>query len=326
MIKKLLYLVLFAATGIAVLVSCEKEDLVTQNAIEFDGFSLIEGRLAFDNDVSFSKTLDELYLSQGELDKWEKGITGYISMRTQFENMTDEYAEELMGKMEENKYVFTLLEEENGDLSMERNLYNDVLATLVDHNGYLQVGDKVYRFTYTHYYSVDVNDIELLKAEEFSNPKVSATEIKREFVFEDTEQISLRSYTVGECTTTSGNKRVKGLIVREEIFDNDCNITTKHQKKVLGIWWANSTSISVSFSGNFTKLFSSCNPVPHPFFSNSGSSGSSSSITRTVPGNHSSWNGCNGEVTPFHDGVYLSIHIAGGETCTLSCPPGAPCN
>lgn len=321
MLKKLLYLALFAVIGITVLVSCEKEDLATQNSIEFDGFSFVDGRLAFDNDASFRKTLDELYLSQDELDNWENGITGYTSMRSQFEEMTDEDAEKLVGKIEENKFIFTLLEEANGDLSMERNLYNDVLATLVNFDGYLQIGDKVYRFTYSHYYSVDVNDMELLKAEEFGNPKVSKTEIKREFVFEDTEQISQRSYTVGECTTTSGKKRVKGLIVREEIFDNDCNITTKHQKKVLGIWWANSTSISVSFSGNFTKLFSSCSPVPHPFFSNSGSSGSSSSITRTVPGNHSSWNGCNGEVTPFHDGVYLSTHIAGGKTCTLSSSP-----
>ncbi len=109
MLKKLLYLALFAVIGITVLVSCEKEDLAKQNSTEFDGFFFVDGRLAFDNDASFRKTLDELYLSQNELDNWENGITGYTSMRSQFEEMTDEDAEKLVGKIEENKFIFTLL-------------------------------------------------------------------------------------------------------------------------------------------------------------------------------------------------------------------------
>ena len=184
MIKKLYFLALSAMIGIMVLVSCEKENLATQNVVKFDNFSLIEGRLAFDNETSFRKTLDGLYLSQDELDKWEKTIPDYTSMRTQFETMTDEKAEELINKIEENKYIFTLVEEQDGEMSMERNIYNDVLATLISEGGFLQIGAKVYRFTYDYFYSVDLGNIDLLKVDKIddTNPHVSKTEIKREFV------------------------------------------------------------------------------------------------------------------------------------------------
>lgn len=323
--KELLYFAVSVVLGITLLFSCKKEDIANQQVVKYDGFSLIEGRLAFDSEASFNEIMAWLYLSQDSLDKWEMQIPRYISMRTRFEKFAKEDAEELIGKLEEYKFNFTLIGEGGGELSMERNLYNDVLATVVNQDGYLQIGNTVYRFIYTHYYSGDISDIDLLNAEDFSNPKVTATKIKREFVFEDIEQVNPR-YTTGECTTTSGNKRVKGLIVREEFFGSDCNIITKHQRKVLGVWLANSTSISVSFSGNFVKMFSNCNQGPNPYFADSGYSGNSSSITRTVPANHPSWNGCNGDVSPFHNGVYLSTHVAGGKTCTLSCPPLAPCN
>lgn len=314
--------------GIMFLVSCEKENPVTQNTTQSDNFSLIEGRLAFDNEAAFRKTLDELYSTQNALDEWEEAVSGYTSLRTVCETITYEKAEEFVNKSEKHKFIFAMVEEENGELSMERNIYNDVLATLISDKGFLQIGEKVYRFTYDYFYSTDVKDIDLLDINTIDNlnSKVIRTEIKREFVHQDESSVSLKSQTIGECINQSGSKRTRGLIVVEDVFDNDCIIMTKHQRKRFGRWWANKTSMSVQYSGNFVKIWSSCSPSPLVYFSGIESRGNSSSVSEVISGNHPSFAGCNGSATPMHDGQYTSTHIAGGKTCTLSCPPFAPCN
>lgn len=330
--KQILFLILSIILGGTVLISCEKETLPLQNSIknfEYDQFSVVDERLVFEDEVAFRKTLDDLYLSQEKLDVWENGIADYTSMRTYFETLAEIDSEDLMNNLQEYMFTFTLIEEEDGMKSMERNIYNDVIATLINKDGFMQIGKTVYRFTYDYFYSTDVSNISLLTSKSIDprNTLVEITKINREFIFNDSNDgTGTNRYLTGECTKTSGSYRVKGQIIREEIFDNDCIIKTKHQRKRFGVWWANKTQISVSYSGNFVKLFSSCNPVPKPYFASSGYSGNSSSITRTIQGNHSSWNGCNGEVTPFHDGLYESTHSAGGKTCILHCPPGVPCN
>lgn len=327
MIKNLCLFAFSAILGITLLISCEKDSKVTSEVVQYDGFSLIDGRLAFDSEESFNKVLDMHYLNQDGLDAWEKSISEYVSMRTQFESYSDENAEELKDNIEDYKYLFAMLEEENGDFSIERNLYNDVLSTVINSNGFLQIGNDVHRFTYAQFYTTDVSNIELLKSEAYQNSEVKTTEIKREFEISDqSDQIMQRAYTVGQCVQQDGPRRVIGQIVREEIFGSDCNIITKHQRRRFGIWWSNRTNISVSFSGNFVKIHGNCLFGPYPFFNGFGSSNNSSRITRTVPANHSSWNGCtSGEVTPYHNGAYSSSHNAGGKQCSLSCPAGSPC-
>jgi hypothetical protein len=225
------------------------------------------------------------------------------------------------------KYLFSIVEEGNGEKSVERNIDNDVLATVINKDGYLQIGENIYRFTRDYYLKTDVKNMHLLQLNDFSSKKdlVMRVDIKRIRTLSDQNRISERSVIMGECTTTSGNTRVKGIIEVEDVFDNDCVIITKHQKKVLGIWWANATSISVSFSGNFVKIWGNCSPAPQGFFSGSVSENSNSSLTRTVPGDDPQFLGCNGSATPYHDGQYLSTHTAGGKTCMLSCEPGSSC-
>ena len=328
--KGFLYLGFAVLAAILVVMACEKDQLPQQASAQLDGLTLIDGRLAFEHETAFQQTLQQLYAAQDKLDEWEKNVPNYRSMRTYFESMAEKMPEEvkeIVDNIDAYRYTFTLLQEDNGDRVLERNLYNDVLATLINDEGYLQIGDQVHRFTYTHYYSVDVAAVDLLQEASLKNPQVMATKIEREVIFEDTEQANLKGgLFVGECISTSGNKRTRGKIIQEATFDNDCNIFTKHEKKVVGVWWANKASISVSYSGNFMKRNSNCSPAPMIFASGSGSEPNKSSITRTVAGNLSTWNGCSGQVRPQHDGTFLSTHVGDGKTCTLRCPPGASCN
>ena len=315
--------------------SCSKEIVQEEREIiQYEGFSLIDGMIAFDSESTFRTILDELFENQDNLDIWEKEVEGFTSLRTKYESITDEMAEDILENIDDYKYVFTLNEEEDGFKSADRNIASDVISTLVNDEGFLQIGDIVHRFTYSYYFSTNAQNFDLLNVADIdsNHPKIEKTKIKREFIFEDISSAQtvagIRDYTVGECTQTSGNKRVKGQIIREEIFDNDCNIKTKHQKRVFGIWWSNKTAIAVSFSGNFVKLFTDCVPTPFvaPYFALAGTADNKSSITRTVPGNHINWGGCNdGQTSPFHNGQYTSMHIGGGKVCTLACPPGSPC-
>ncbi|MEO1626741.1 MAG: hypothetical protein AAFV25_16425 [Bacteroidota bacterium] len=325
--KKIYFFVFTALIGMAALVSCQKENITTNEAVQFEGFALIDGRLAFDDEASYKDVLNQLYLAQDELDKWEKAVPSYTSMRTQFESFTDENAEKILENFEEYKYLLAKISEPNGDYSIERNIYNDVISTLVSNDGFLQIGTTVYRFTHDHFYSVDVEDIDLLKTAniDLSNPAVTRTTIKRDFMISDTNVATQRAQTVGECTNEANGRRTRGQILRETLFDNDCIMRTKHQRRRLGVWWSNRTTISVNYSGNFVKIWSNCSPTPRVFFSDGGFDANASSISRVVPGNHPSFNGCNGSATPFHDGLYRSTHRANGRTCTLRCPPLSSC-
>lgn len=313
---------------VVLMAACHKEYQKNQSEASEPDFIMSQGMLVFKDENSFMEILKGLYSIQDKLDMWERSIPGFVSQRTWFEELAKDKLPEELSDVDKYKYVYAIVKEGDGALSMERNIYNDVLATLISKDGFIQIGDLVYRFTYERYYYTDIGNIEQLFVNKIdvSSPDIKEKEIEREFIFEDINVSDARGITVGECTTTSDDKRVKGLIVREELFGNNCNITTKHQKKVLGVWWANSTSLSVSYSGNFVKMFSNCSPAPQAFFSGYASESNSSSKTLVVPANHSSWGGCNGEVTPFHDGQYSSTHIAGGKTCTLACPPYQPCN
>jgi hypothetical protein len=306
---------------------CKKEPGVDQNVSNYEHFSIIDGRIAFHSQADYDAVKLKLASEQDKIAAWEASLSNYTSMRTAYADMTDERASELLNHLDDYKYLFTKVQEESGEFSMERNVDNDVMATLINKDGLLQIGDDVYRFTRDRFFKTDVKNLDRLMTNsiDLQDKKVAAFDVKRTTMMSDMQVSEERAVTWAECTNTSGSFRVKGIIEVEDLIDNDCNMITKHQKKVLGVWFANSTSMSVSFSGNFVKIWSNCNPAPISFFSGMTSSGNSSSISLMVMGNHPIFQGCNGSAAPFHDGLFISTYTAGGKTCSLTCPQGVPC-
>ncbi|MFK7982660.1 MAG: hypothetical protein AB8G86_21960 [Saprospiraceae bacterium] len=240
-------------------------------------------------------------------------------MRTKFDTYTDEDAENLIKNKQNYIFNFAFVNQ-GGEESIERNLYDDVLATLVNDEGYLQIGNKVHRFTYEDYYTVDKEKLVLLQKldlNQANNSAISKTEIIRTFPDVDNNMASARKYTVRECVTTDRNWRVVGSIVREDVFRSNCIIKAKSQRRRLGRWWSNRTNIAVSFSGNFVKVNGNCRPSPVDFSSGNRNRGRANSVSITVPINGPLVN-CSGSVTPLHDGRFSSTFTSNGRTCRIN--------
>lgn len=301
------------------LFSCEKENINVTKNVEINDFTVTEGMLVFEDETALQKVLTELTDKQDELDVWEKSIPNFTSMRTKFDTYINEDAEILIKNQQDHIFNFAIVNEGEEE-SIERNLYDDVLATLVNDEGYLQIGNKVHRFTYGDYYTVDKKDLALLQKldlNQTNNSAISKTEIIRTFPEVDNGMASARKYTVRECVTTDGNRRVVGSIVREDVFRSNCIIKAKSQRRRFGVWWSNRTNITVRFSGNFVKVNGNCRPSPVDFSAGNRNRRRASSVSITVPINGPLVN-CRGSVTPLHDGRFSSTFTSDGRTCVIN--------
>lgn len=317
--NKFYFLTTMTLFSLFFLFSCEKENINVAENVNINNFTVTEGMLVFEDETTLQKVLSELTDKQDELDAWEKNIPNFTSMRTKFDSYTDEVTESLIENKQDYIFNFALVNE-GGEESIERNLYDDVLATIVNDEGYLQVGSKVHRFTYGDYYTVDKENLVLLQKldpNQANNSAISKTEIIRTFPELDNNMASPRKYTVRECVTTDGNRRVVGSIVREDVFRSSCIIKAKSQRRRFGVWWSNRTNITVRFSGNFVKVNGNCRPSPVDFSSGNRNRRRASSVSITVPINGPLAN-CSGSVTPLHDGRFSSTFTSNGRTCRIN--------
>lgn len=316
MIKNIYQLALIVLIGCLVLTSCQKENLTTADASEFEHFTLKEGRLAFTDKAAYDRVKASLYANQEGIKEWEASLPGFVSLRTQFDHLLEKEKTYLMQNAEHHNYHYAIVQEKD-DASMERTIINDVLATMVNKDGFLQIGNTVYRFTYDQFYTTDVANIELLKHQQINstNSNIVVTPIKRTYMVKDLDQPQ-RSTLLASCENRDNKLRTLGEIIREDIIDDDCIVRTKHQIKRFGIWWARSTYISVKVVGSFTKIWSFCDPAPSFYVNTTFTNANASSIMYVVSGAHPIFDGCSGSASPVQNGL-ITTHTANSRTCIL---------
>ena len=258
-------------------------------------FDIVDGRLVFANSQDFFATLKFLEDKQQELDKWESKLKGYTSMRKTYMDITEEEWENIgqKGSIEGYEDVLTIITNEDGEQEVEFVVGYGVLATLINSNGFLQVGEKVQKYMYEYLIEVPLemeNQIERIMVAPESFPdyvfKAERTKIS-------SESLDSRAYD-SSCKYTynpSGysKRRVKGYI-HGTFYNNSTPFyyfftRTQHKKKVAFFYVLSDApylrakaDITVSWSGGFP--FSQSLDTGKIYNANTASKGTASSGQR----------------------------------------------
>ena len=217
-----------------------------------DGILVFSSEDKFDKTLSFLKTLR----TKGSLEEWESQYVGFKSMRTAYNQLKEQDYMIIDGNNSAKGYEqFLSIIGEGNDRQAVRNVMDDALATLTNHNGLVKVGGKyrLYRYDATvefldnkitndpNLYTVKSSDVTRNIRVIPTQRTIRTTVISSDVVngYED-RQGPLNEYW-------SGNRkhRVVGIIYCDgpPTSFNSIGGTTKHQKRVFGsIWYDNDVS------------------------------------------------------------------------------------
>lgn len=264
---------LFVFFGILSLMitSCAKQDLVIEDlsvqndkafdCIEFNDFKI----LSFKDEKVFNEKLKTLENKNDlELDKWEMNID-FISMRRAFEEIVEDElnyydSKELKHSSLLDKYpnAYVVAETIDSCQYLEMNIYSDVLSKVVNPDGLLKIGDKIYQHSH--------NKIKVINN---SDPKDirRLIEVNNTIVDENIYVVNLeinRSSFHRTCQSVDGSLKV---VLYETFMQNQSEfypnrkattywITVRSlQKRLWGAWYDNKKAdiyVTGSFSGNST--------------------------------------------------------------------------
>lgn len=241
----------FLLTGLLIFHSCERSPLDLQaepeKASAVAAFSVVDGRLVFQEMDTYRKILEELASNSHTLNEWEQQLTGYRSMFTAYQQLTEAEQEQIGtaylqdGALAGYENIVSIIRGPDGELEAVSNVDFPILERLVNDDGLIQIGDSLYKYTYNQIAKVvhaDERQLKLLQRAHAGNmPSFgSIVQIER-----GTDPISAARAGNNTCTSTynNGKRRLKGEInsFKNEPIDKGYSAVTKHQRKVLGIWW-----------------------------------------------------------------------------------------
>lgn len=143
---KRLPLPLFIGVVMLITFSCQ-ETQVASLQTEPSTIRLVDGRISFPSQEAFRATVQELAKDQEHLDKFDTRFSGYVSMRAAYDQLTDVDAEKIVSKTAGKKYDnFTVEVGEGEDREITRVIGDPILATLVNADGWLQIGKELFKF------------------------------------------------------------------------------------------------------------------------------------------------------------------------------------
>lgn len=263
------------------LVSCEKEVSVqdtTTTSIESHNARLASqevlvngseiktrrGIIVFASKEEYANAAKSLEANQSEkaLLNFEAqiGASSFISMKTAFDNISEANMIKI-GKTNSTEGYdgYVVIEGEGENKEAIRPVTGPVLATLVNKDGLLIVGNELRKYTYRNIFTIKDftdKDIELFLKSVYeynleSDPRVIAKTIKRKVVttyFEEkpksdsnariaSEQQCIMSYWHGDVFKRGVGKLIVESIDHSVEFDQLTG-ETYHQRRVMGIWWS----------------------------------------------------------------------------------------
>lgn len=247
---------------IAILSSCQKDEVASIN-------NDCEELLYFD---SMKQVLSELnrviHMSDEEKEKWEEsnGVKSFVLEAKRFYETIDPEAfssiDEVKQFVANNSNFLILVEDGNGEYELDTRLSSNSFAIFANLDGLFQVDDKIFKVYENAVLSVDVQELEILKASSYNEALTFSTVV--------TSKISMMKSTESVCSGTSvrsdnGGERIRLQVDAYNIFCNDCislyGITDLIQviayfearpyNRVLGIWYRCKRTISCSIKLNF---------------------------------------------------------------------------
>lgn len=257
--KKLWIYAVFMSISVSLLISCkEPNQIQVRDLSQSELLKVKEGIFEFSSEAKFKETITYLKTlnDRGSLDKWESQWQGFRSMRTAYNQISEEDQRIIDRNSSAKGYErFLSIIGEGDDRQAIRNVMDDALATLTNEKGVVKVGG-VYRF-YRYDSILEFTDKQLIDSEllvEMQSPDVSKG-IKLIPLQKTTKTHTISLDAVNDYAESQGplneywhnsrKYRVVGIIWCDgpPSSYNEIGGITKHQKRVFGsIWYDDNVS------------------------------------------------------------------------------------
>jgi len=265
--KKTLLRLFYLASVVVLVVACNKDkidqDTATPQALE-KPISVVNGRLVFSSKESFEATIGTLKKQQNQLRKWESQFDGFTSMNTAYENLTESDFEKMAAANTtdgyENIITFVGVGEQREAVI---NIEDPLMASLVNKDGLLQIGEDVYKINYDQVVKVKVSDINKLEGARLSNKNASlevlpVTHTVLSEASSPNGRIAEERVCTQEYRTSGGIGGIKKRLVGEiyattiGVLYSGVGARTKHQQRIGGVWFRKRTNqIRLTVTGQF---------------------------------------------------------------------------
>jgi hypothetical protein len=220
---------------------------------------LIDGHLSFESQEKFLKATEILKDKQKNLDQWEKQFSGFVSMRTAFEAITEKQklnaskTNSLEGL--EDIVSFT---GEGEKREAVRNISDPILATLTSKDGILLIGKDAYKFDYDKF--LIIKDYNATKVNQLKGARTAGNGITEGKITHTKSpanvnakvaesDVCLSEYWTGSWFSSTKRRLVSDIdytvyVPSPNIPTLYINVTvmSKHQSRYLGTWWTTSIS------------------------------------------------------------------------------------
>lgn len=132
-------------------------------ALKLDNVDVIDGRLAFKSEADWQATIDKIFKNQNSLNGLEAQFKGFTSQKQAQDNFSEADLIRTNGDLTPFKdYIFE--DVRDGEKFCAGVVEAKLYAQLVNSEGLVQAGDKVYKFTPGFMYEFNVNDMASYKA------------------------------------------------------------------------------------------------------------------------------------------------------------------
>jgi hypothetical protein len=268
------------------LFACDKqENAPSKSAADGNEVRLESGALRFASEQAFESTLTTLQKNQSKLDAWEKKFSGFVSMRTAFNSITDRDIAIITSQGSTKGYdSFLTIIGEGDDKEAVMNVDDDLLATLLNKDGILYIGDALYKVNYRKL--VKVSDFKSNKVDLSTLGSVTSSDQSRGITVADVkhrymgapgnvknarEVTCIKDYWHGNALCCK--KRFVGQLYTTEVgfLYSSAGAKSVHQRRTSGIWWADKIpEIQVRVQGEFVQHYSGMPSITAPVNYDSG--------------------------------------------------------
>lgn len=182
--RKFLTVILTMVFALGLVSSCQENDvpITTGQNPETDNIAMVDGVLKFDDHVHFQQTIDQFYESNLDMISLQPDIKGFKSLQSNYQELLDKIATiedeaEFRRIIQENSDVLHIVERD-GEQELVCVSESDILSSFFNKEGFLMIGDSVFKATYDYWLATTISKIDLLRMTGISSRLVSDTDIK----------------------------------------------------------------------------------------------------------------------------------------------------
>lgn len=246
--------------------SCSKDDHLydevnSSELIGLKGVEMVDGHLKFEDELAFQETINYLISHQSNLPAFYNAFPGFVSANTQFELDLENFDSEVKSLNDITKFKSMSLRTINNETEVVPTIDAVILSHIANNQHVFQIADNLFFIDFESTYEIPMRYVTSLKSgvvfdiQNASKIYPIVRTIGDGQVDEGsrsiTDEFTYNYYTCAIDRRFYGNMETTDVGVYLEI-----RLTTKHQKKSLGIWVGEKVSyIGTTGTGKYTGPF-----------------------------------------------------------------------